>query len=72
VEKQVKRGQEQEPEELNPEELEAEEIAELPDREALSLVSPDGTGSFMPLDGGYSHIVSPGYDTIQPEPQTRL
>jgi len=70
VDEQVKRGQEQEPDELNPDELDAEEIAELPDREALSLVSPDGTGSF--LGGGYSHIINPGYDTIQPEPPTRL
>jgi len=72
VDEQFKRGQEQEPVELSPDELEAEEVAELPDREALSLISPDGLGSFTTLDGGYPPHADPGYDTIQPEPPTRL
>jgi hypothetical protein len=72
VDEQVRRGQEQEPAGLNPEELDAQEAAELPDREALSLISPDGMGSFTPLDGGYSHVVDPNYDTIQPEPPNRF
>jgi len=73
VDEQIRRNQEQEPAELSPDELEAEEVAELPDREALSLISPDGIGSFTTLDG-----VSPqqppdlGYDTIQPMPPDRL
>jgi hypothetical protein len=73
VDEQIRRDQEQEPTELSPDELEAEEVAELPDREALSLISPDGMGSFTTLDG-----VSPqrppdlGYDTIQPMPPDRL
>lgn len=70
MEEQVRRDNEQEPDELSADELEAQEAAELPDREALSLISPDGMGSFTPIAGGYSHAGDPGYDTIQPMPPT--
>jgi len=72
VEEQVRRGQEQGPAELSPDELDAEEVAELPDREALSLISPDGMGSLTTLDGGYPPPDDPGYYTIQPVEPTRL
>jgi hypothetical protein len=73
VEEQIRRDQEQEPVELSADELDAQEAAELPNREALSLISPDGLGSFTTLDG-----VTPqrppdaNYDTIQPVPQDGL
>jgi hypothetical protein len=70
VEEQVKKSQDQDAVELNPEELEAQEASELPDREALSLISPGGSGSFTTI--GNPPIYDPGYDTIQPEPPTRL
>lgn len=72
MEEQVRRDQEQESVELSKDELEAQEVAELPDREALSLISPDGLGSFASLGGGFPPPADPDYHTIQPETPSRL
>jgi len=71
VDEQDKKNQAQEAVELKPEELEAEEAAELPDREALSLISPGGTGSFTTI-GDPPPFHDPPYDTIQPVPVDRF
>lgn len=73
MDKQVTRDQERELEDLSSDELEAQEVAELPDREALSLVSTGGLGSFTPLDGVHSQAPADiNYDTIQPMPPDRV
>lgn len=64
MDKQFEQGQE--PVELDSDELEAEQAAELPDREALSLISPGGVGSFTTLDGNFDPQGPGNYDTIQP------
>jgi len=64
VEKQFE--QDQLPVELDSDELDAEQAAELPDREALSLISPGGVGSFTALDGNFQPHEPGNYDTIQP------
>jgi len=66
VEKQFKQDHDKQPEELNFDELEAEQVAELPDREALSLISPSGIGSFTTLDGNFQPQGPGNYDTTQP------
>lgn len=71
MEEHDKKHQAQEAVELNPEELEAEVAAELPDREALSLISPGGTGSFTTI-GDPAPFHPPVYDTTQPVPRDTL
>jgi len=66
VEKQFKPDQDKEPVELDSDELEAEQAAELPDREALTLISPNGIGSFTPLDASFHPQGTGNLDTIQP------
>jgi len=66
VEKEVRKDQEQDQAELSPDELDSEQAAELPDREALSLITPSGIGSFTPIDGSSLPPQAPPYDTIQP------
>ncbi|MDB5079246.1 MAG: hypothetical protein JWP00_1170 [Chloroflexi bacterium] len=67
MDKQVEGDKAQDPRELSAADLEAEEVAELPDREALSLISPDGFSS-IPAIGP----APPEFDTLQPVPADRI
>jgi len=68
MEKPFEQEREQDQAELSSDELNAEQAAELPDREAMSLISTGGLESFAPIDGTFQpQPLNPGdYDTTQP------
>jgi len=68
MEKPLEQEQSQDQAELTSDEINAEQASELPDREAMSLISAGGLASFAPVSGDLQPQPpdSGGYDTIQP------
>jgi len=68
MEKPLEQEQAQDQVELTSDEINAEQASELPDREAMSLISAGGLGSFAPVAGDLQpQPPDPGgYDAIDP------